>query len=715
MKNFFISVLLSCLGFSSFSQTKAKQDTLVINANEYTKAFNLHRQLFFTGNGIKVSEKKDTAWSTYSIKVPDDNFYYFHILGSLDNPVRVEDNPIHLVTNSEKLNTKAVAKTILLSSHATVWTSLATPFLLTKGGNIIAVSLSGLRQQYIERIIITTDKNFKPTGTGMANGAIKPILPPAWAFGVLYGGYTNQQKTREVIDSLISGDFPVDAYWIDSWFWDFETEGKGPKGYMNFMEDKIAFPDTKEMWSYMERQKIKAGVWMWNCIQREGNEAVFDSFYQKKYLTTPEINKDSWHNKTKLTINADVDFSNPDAVNYWKGALRPQFDQGLDFLKLDRSSAIDYCKAAFEAAQEMGKETKGRGFILNHLMISDDPRFKLYPTKWSGDAKISWQMPDYPNYGIPAIGGLKENVLMLADPKRSTYEIPFLTHDGGGYDYFGSKDFSDELYTRWAQFSCFSPITTFFSTSNNPSRNHPYWFNDAVQNNVRKYMHLRMKLFPYIYSYAHKVHDGERFITGDGIYEHQYLFGNEILVAPIVTKGATQQTVFLPAGDWLDFESLEIYKGNQTITVEAPLYKLPLFVRAGAIIPMRNYARAVELGTSDSLTVRIFPLQAPGTSMFKLYEDDGISNDYLRGGRAITQIEAITYSHGTVKVNVKPINGSYDGMKPVRYVKFEVQSKHKPKSVILNGKKIRFSYLSQFILFELASEKSKKTELDILY
>ena len=78
------------------------------------------------------------------------------------------------------------------------------------------------------------------------------ILPPAWAFGILYGSYTNQDQSIELINEIIEHDYPIDAYWIDSWIWDWENQGKGPKKYMDFVADTVSYYDMEEMWSFME-------------------------------------------------------------------------------------------------------------------------------------------------------------------------------------------------------------------------------------------------------------------------------------------------------------------------------------------------------------------------------------------------------------------------------------------------------------------------------
>ena len=110
------------------------------------------------------------------------------------------------------------------------------------------------------------------------------VLPPAWAFGILYGGYTNQQQTVQRIDDIQKHDYPIDAYWIDSWFWSFAEKGRGPKKYIDFVADTVDFPNRKAMWDYMEQRNIKGGFWTWDCILKTGNEEAFEDFLNKGYF-----------------------------------------------------------------------------------------------------------------------------------------------------------------------------------------------------------------------------------------------------------------------------------------------------------------------------------------------------------------------------------------------------------------------------------------------
>ncbi len=674
-----------------------------IHADMYTQANGWRMGNYYTGKGmLSQQEPHDSVALIYEMEIDEPGNYALYVLGNRQRNTPVAENELEF--SIEITGIKNTNRVQFYDLNAPAWAPYVQgsqpSFYFPKKGmyNLQVKALKG-GNIYVEKIILSAG-NYRPQGTGLPGTFSKKIiphtqgfdslvvLPPHWAFGILYGSYTNQAETVEAVNNLRKGNFPIDAFWIDSWFWDYSNKGRGPQGYINFTGDTLAFPNKKAMWQHLQKQHIKGGIWIWDCLLQEGNEQVFNEFETNQYFRNTFINKDRWHNKNGDALTGNIDFENPDAVAAWHRKLKPLFDDGVDFLKLDRSSAIPFTKAAFEATQHLGKSTRGRGFVMAHLHSTYDPRFKMYPTKWTGDAKIAWSQPDYPNNGIYAMGAFKENVEMIADPKRSTYEIPFLTHDAGGYDYFGSTEQSDELYMRWIQFSSLNTLMTIFSQHTNPTKNLPYYYNEKVQENFRKYTHLRMQLFPYIYTYALRTRlQGKKMVQGDGIHHQQYLFGNELLVAPVVEKGATQRTVYLPAGKWYDIENDSLYSGTANITVAAPIEKIPVFARAGAIIPKRNYAPAIELGSNDTLTLEIY---TGANGQFDLLEDDGLSNDYLNGTFAATKMELNEKGkHLIFKVN--PIQGDYKGIKKQRtYILKFHGIKRMPKKVKAGSRKMNY-------------------------
>lgn len=545
----------------------------------------------------------------------------------------------------------------------------------------------------------------KPSaGAHPIDSAVDPdvILPPAWSFGVLFGGYTDQKGSIERVKEIISHDYPIDGYWIDSWFWDYKNHGRGPHKYMDFVADTISFPDRRAMWDFFEANNIKGGFWVWDCIFETGNEEAFNDFKQRGYFRNIYLEKGSWHNKSTTTamyevheghqgtVCGNINFDDPEAVAYFKMRMKHFFDEGADFIKLDRSSDISVCKAMFEMTQELGKETQGRGFIMSHTGGVERNEFKRYPCKWTDDTRADWSLdkPTKEFYSwVPKVA-LKENIAMYTDSNRSSSQIPFLTQDLGGFEKGKSGyGLDEELYLRWMQFAMFCPIVEVFTQPENPTYNLPYLRSERADSLFRYYSHLRMQLFPYIYTSAHLARlEGKPMISATKYSIYDYMFGDDILVAPVFEQGATTRKITLPNGNWYNFFSDNLYEGGKEYVESAPTEKIPLFVKAGAIIPMRNYARAIEIGTNDSLTIHLYP----GTDgSFTLIEDDGRSNAYLEGKYAASKM-TLDHDASGFDLIMDPVKGSYLGMADKRCVRFVVHGSIPIKNITFSNENMAF-------------------------
>ena len=505
------------------------------------------------------------------------------------------------------------------------------------------------------------------------------VLPPSWAFGYVYGAYTNQEQSFALINNIIEHDYPIDAFWIDSWIWDWKNQGEGPQKYIDFVGDTISYPNLKNLWSFMEEKNIKSGMWVWDCILKTGNEKAYNDFKSRGYFKNEYINTNSWHNGSKTTImdgNAvkvngtwcgNIDFENPEAAAYFKDQMSHFFDDGLDFLKLDRTDAIPIVKAMFELSQEKGKETKGRGFVFSHSNGVETGEYKKYPGKWTDDTRSDWsafkhKRPFQP--WIPKVG-LKENIAMYTDLNKHYHKIPFLANDMGGFAVSEDGFIDEELYIRWLQFATFVPLTTPFSQPENNSGNIAFNISERADTIFKTFSHFKMKLFPYIYTYAHKSRiDGVNTIRPikDDLYT--YHFGDNFLVAPVYEEGARSRVVNFPKGNtWINYWTGEEYTGGTNDTIQANINVIPLFIKKGAIIPMRSYSRSVMAGTNDFLELHLYPGE---NSSFQLIEDDGISNEYLKGIFAITDLDIANLNDSFFKLTINPVKGSYKGMNEIR-------------------------------------------------
>ncbi len=531
------------------------------------------------------------------------------------------------------------------------------------------------------------------------------VLPPSWAFGVLYGAYTDQTQTINRIEEIKKHNYPIDAYWIDSWFWSYADKGRGPKKFIDFVADTASFPDRAFMWKFMQGNDIKGGFWTWDCIEKTGNEDAFNEFKDKGYFSKIFINKDTWHNNSTSTAmfekgnknagtpTGNIDFDNPKAVAFFKQKMKHFFDEGADFIKLDRTDKISICKAMFEMSQQFGKETKGRGFMLSHSGGTENEAYKKYPGKWTDDTRSDWtvEKPTVQfNSWVPHVA-FKENIAMYTDPQKSTSKIPFLTNDLGGFDMGKTDKPNEELYIRWLQFSIFCPITEVFSQPENPTSNLAWKYSSRADSIFRFYSHLRMQLFPYIYSAAES-----RRLKGTPIigkipgHLYEFTLGPGLLIAPVYEQGATSRKVFLPAGKWINYWTGKKLKGNSEYLVSAPIDKVPLFVKQGSVIPMRKYASSIERGDNQTLILQVYP---GDNGSFDLIEDDGSSNDYLKGKLALTRMELKNSRRGFT-LTIQPVNGDYRGMNQDRKWVLNIHCVKKPKFIKFNQQRLYFSFNS---------------------
>jgi alpha-glucosidase (family GH31 glycosyl hydrolase) len=254
-------------------------------------------------------------------------------------------------------------------------------------------------------------------------------------------------------------------------------------------------------------------------------------------------------------------------------------------------------------------------------------------------------------------------------------------------------DAAEELYIRWAQFSAFGSLMQVFGGPTVPEQNAPFGWPLDVQQNFREHTHLRLRLFPYIYTHALRTRlTGQKMIQGEVEHPLQYRFGDAFLVAPVYEPGVTNRDVWLPPGaSWIDYWTGHSYPGGQEVTLSAPIAHLPLLVRSGAIIPMRDYAPSVLRGHNATLTLDVYPAGGSQPSQFTLYEDDGTSNAYLTNGFGAT---TITCQRGleAVRLQVAAMQGDYDGKPKSRQWKLQMHLASKPAGVRLNGKKATWVY-----------------------
>lgn len=254
-----------------------------------------------------------------------------------------------------------------------------------------------------------------------------------------------------------------------------------------------------------------------------------------------------------------------------------------------------------------------------------------------------------------------------------------------------------ELYYRWVQFGSFSPVFWFHGVW---GLRLPWEYGDKGVEIYRKFAGLRYRLQPYTYTLTREAHDTALPLVR-GMYleypnqeasyntKHQFMFGSELLVAPVIESGRGKpvtKDIYLPSGvDWYDYFSGKVYKGGQMLPYPCPLEQMPIFVKAGAILPMGPVPDYTDQKPLDDLTLDVYA--GSQESHGKLYEDDGVSLDYRQNKFAWTKFD-FTPQGADWELTVHPAEGEFARQVPARKYEIRLHGLVKPEAVSVNGQSL---------------------------
>ncbi|MDE0722201.1 MAG: DUF4968 domain-containing protein [Flavobacteriales bacterium] len=333
--------------------------------------------------------------------------------------------------------------------------------------------------------------------------------------------------------------------------------------------------------------------------------------------------------------------------------------------------ALDGCREAYHGIED---NSNGRGFVWS---VSSWAGTQRYSTVWSGDEYGTWE---YIRYHIPTIIGSGLSGLNCA------------TGDVDGI--FGG---SGPTYTRDLQWKCFTPvlmtISGWASVGKQPwSRGLPY------TNINRDYLKLKMRLTPYMYTYCNEAYETgvpavrgmvleypEDSATWGKRTQYQFMTGESFLVAPVYENSSTRDSIYFPEGKWIDYWDGERYFGPITLDdYSAPLEKLPLFVKAGSIIPMYPEMLYDNEKPIDTLTLDVYPF---GQSSFTMYEDDGMTKEHRTGffTKQTFTSNAPTNGIAPITLNVGASVGDFTGKLLNRSYLADIHVEHEPDSVMIDN------------------------------
>ncbi|MFT7721995.1 MAG: glycoside hydrolase family 31 protein [Roseateles sp.] len=305
-----------------------------------------------------------------------------------------------------------------------------------------------------------------------------------------------------------------------------------------------------------------------------------------------------------------------------------------------------------------------------------------YAVTWTGDQSGSW---DYIRWHIPTLIGSG-----LSGQAYATGDV-----DG----IFGG---SPETFTRDLQWKSFTPVLMGMSGWAAAERKHPWWFDEPYRSINRRYLKLKLRLTPLMYTLAREAeqsgaplvrglmwdHAADPQAAGEA-YKHQFLLGRDLLVAPVfrsqAASGGWRKGIHLPQGRWLDYwdgRQLRADAAGRDLDLQVTLDKLPVFVRAGAVLPMYPEVLFDGQKPKDRLTLDLYPDAQP--SELDLYEDDGLTRRYQDGAFS-TQRLAMRLDGDRLTVSIDPVKGSYAGQEPARGYSLRVASRQAPTAVALDG------------------------------
>jgi alpha-D-xyloside xylohydrolase len=427
-------------------------------------------------------------------------------------------------------------------------------------------------------------------------------LPPYWAFAPWKARdyYRNTQEVNEDTDRYRALGIPASVLLIDSpWATNYNTYDFNPK----------QFDDARAMIARIHEKGFKLVLWHTPWINSETAKPYEDGFASKLapgpasnfaeaerrgyFLRRPDGS--TYIGKWWKGIGALIDFTNSAAKKWWQAQVSKVIALGADGFKNDDAEgafvgdvvfadgqdrrvmrnryAVEYNRAVAEILQER----KGSDWIL--FQRSGTIGSHTLPLFWAGDNDASFS----PGNGLPTV--------VTAGLNAGMSGISLWMSDLGGYNKSERTGGDDVLFARWTEYSALSPGMEVMSGMNLG----PWDYGDEALRIFRTYSVLHMSLFPYRYAAAMEsartglpmmralvlMHQDDR-AAREAVDE--YYFGPDLLAAPVLSP-VTQRTVYLPEGRWVDYWNGRCIDGRQTIVADAPLNRIPLFVREGAILP----------------------------------------------------------------------------------------------------------------------------------
>ena len=549
-------------------------------------------------------------------------------------------------------------------------------------------------------------KDYKEIMTQYIGLTGKPIMPPRWALGFAQcrGLLTREDLTYEIARGYRERGIPCDIIYQDI-------------GWTQHLQDfnwrKGNYKNPRKMLADLDSMGFKV-ILSQDPVISQGNKAQWaeaDSLgYFVKDVTTGKSYDMPWPWGGNCGV---VDFTIPEVADWWGAYQQKPLDDGAAGFWTDMGEPA------------WSNEESPERLVMKHHLGMHDEIHNVYGLTWDKVVKEQFEKrnPDRRVFQMTraAYAGLQRYTFGwtgdsgCADDVTKGWaqmagQIPVLLSAGLGVIPFTTTDISGycgeiddypamaELFTRWIQLGAFNPLSRIHHEGNNAVE--PWLFGEEAERNAKAAIELKYSLLPYIYTYAREAHELGLPIMRPMVMEFpmdtetysldtQFMFGEEMLVAPVVKKSARSRNLYLPEGTWIDFNDKKSeFSGEQWMTVDAPLSKIPIFVRKGSIIPrmpVMNYTREKE---TYPVTFEVFPAIEGESADFCLYEDDGEDLGYLRGEFLRTPVSCHTSTEG-YEIKIGERDGSGYKIAGEREFIFRIYTDALPKAVTIDGVKAK--------------------------
>ena len=542
-------------------------------------------------------------------------------------------------------------------------------------------------------------------------------LPPFWALGYITSkyGYHTQDETLGVVDTLKSRGYPVDGIVLDLYWYGVETD-------MGRLEwNPKQWPDHKGMLDSLKSLGVNTVLITQPYINKIGAIDNYNLLDSLGLLTRDAEGRT--HDVTTWVGEAGMfDMANPATRQWLWNRLRSLTEEGVAGWWGDLGEPEVHPVTIMHANGESAEEFHNNYGNVWSKLIYDGLR-KDFPEMrpllmmrggtaglqqygvmpWTTDVSRSWE-------------GFQPQVKLMLSSGLSG--LGYMSSDIGGFAVDPANPTDEELYIRWLEMGAFTPTLR----THAQLMPEPYHY-PAIEDIARKYIKMRYEWLPYNYTLAYENsafglplgrplnfrgdNPGKKYAD----VEDEYLWGDNVLVAPVMEKGARSRMVVFPSGEWIDFfNPAKKYKGGTEAKVDAPLDKLPLFVREGSFIPL--YTQPIENVTQydpQLLTVRYYP--SASLTRFTMFDDNRLSPTSLEDGAY--QLTTFTGEQKGKSLNIAMATngGKYEGMPDFRQLTMEIVNVAQPKSVKLSDGTVLERFESSKMIRQYGWTYDRKTKL----